>query len=330
MPVTQSGGLNVHNGVSVDQRLAQALYAGAPLPSLELGSETGGTPGFCEGNYSCVYARHISWSDATTPLAKEVHPVQAFDRLFGGFDTALSVDQIELRRAVKKNIMDFVLADANALRLKLGARDRQKLDEYTTSVYELDNKLQNLTINPDCAPGLRPGVPTNGAEDVTLMCDVMVLAMQCDMTRIITYMLGNALSQRAFPFLGISEGHHFLSHHAGDLDKIQKCQQINLWEMEQLAYLLNRMKAVQEPNGSLLDNSLVYFSSDVGDGDVHNHDNLPVLLAGRGGGITQPGRHIAFPEHTPLANLYVNILQGFGVPDSTFGWDGDQPLSGLS
>jgi hypothetical protein len=329
MPVLKTEGENIQNGISLDQRLAQALYTGAPLPSLELGSEGGGPTGDCDSGYSCAYSRNISWSGATTPVAKEVNPVEVFDRLFGGFDSTLTVEQVEQRRALKKNILDYVMADANSLRVKLGARDRQKLDEYMNSVYELDNKLQNLSLDDECIPGPRPAQPANAPEQIKLMCDVMVLAMQCDMTRIMSYMLGNAGSGRVHGFLGISEGHHYLSHHDNDPDKLQKIQQINLWEMEQLAYLLTKMDAIQEPTGSLLDNSLVLFSSECADGNSHHHFNLPVLLAGSGGGVIQPGRHIVFPENTPIANLFVSILQGFGVSDATFGMDGVGPLLGL-
>jgi hypothetical protein len=329
MPVFKSEGANIKNGVSVDQRIAQVIGGKNTFPSLELGVEGGASTGDCDSGYSCAYSRNISWSGPSTPVAKETNPLEAFDRLFKGFDSERTAQQVEVRRKLRKSVLDYVLEDAKQLKVQLGVSDRQKLDEHMESVYALETKINKETEITQCFPGPTPEYPKDFQAHVRLMSDILVLAFQCDMTRVATFMTGNAASNRVFGFLGIGEAHHYLSHHDKDAVKQAKLQKINTWEVEQLAYLLGKMKAIQEGEGNLLDNSLVYFSSEIEDGDSHDHKNLPIILAGKGGGSVTPGRHIQYHSSPSVADLYISIMNAMGVPDTTFGLDGKGPLPKL-
>lgn len=324
-------GADISIGPSVDQVAADFLADQTRLRSLELGCEGGGSTGGCDSGYSCAYSRNVSWRSATTPMPKEVNPRSVYDRLFAGFDPGETAQQIGKRQRYKQSVLDFVLDDAQRLSQRLGTRDRAKLDEYMTGVRELETRLETSTQGPSCEPFQRPdGTPADFQEHVRLMLDLVALAFQCDITRVATFMLGNGGSNRSYSFLGVSGAHHELSHHQGDSAKHAALQVIDTWEVEQLAYLLSKLKAAQDVEGSVLDNTLVFFSSEISDGNAHSHNNLPVLLAGRGGGAVSPGRHIAYPQSTPIANLFVSMLQSVGVSTSSFGDDGNGPLSGLA
>jgi len=329
MPVFKTEGADILNGTSLDQRIAQAVGNQTAFPSLELGSEGGGSTGGCDSGYSCAYSRNIAWSDANTPVAKETNPREAFDRLFSDKDTSMTPEQAAIRRQLKLSVLDFVLDDAKALNAKVGQRDREKLDEYMTAVNELEKRLNKPAEPNECVVGPKPDVPTDLPDHVRTMLDVMVLAMRCDQTRVITYMLGNAGSNKTHKFLGLNEGHHYLSHHEKKAEKQAKVQTINVWEVEQLAYLLAEMKKVQEIDGNLLDHSMVFFSSECADGNSHSHKNLPVLVAGRGNGALSPGRHINYDGAQPIADLYVSFMNAMGVADTTFGQDGTGPLANI-
>ena len=332
--VVKTEGANIQNGLSLDQRLAQVIGPQTTYPSLELGAEGGASTGNCDSGYSCAYSRNISWAGPATPMPKEVSAKEAFDRLFAGYDSELTSQQVALRRKLRLSVLDFVLDDAKTLRNKVGVKDRLKLDEYMESVYALETKISKEADAPQCYPGPKPASAQDFQTLVTQMCDIMVLAFQCDMTRIITFMTGNAGSSRVFNFLGVTNAHHYLSHHEQDPVKQADIQTINTWEVEPFSYLLQKMKAIQEPDGTLLDNSLVFFSSEVADGQKHHHVNLPVILAGKGGGVIKPGRHINYTgdkdNQQPIANLYISIMNTLGVSDQTFGMDGTAPLTGLT
>ena len=321
-------GRDIMNGISVDQVAANALGDHTAFRSLQLGSEGGSSVGGCDSGYSCAYARNISWASEAQPLPKETNPVSVFDRLFAGADPRDTVEARRKRKLYKSSILDFVKGDAQRLDGKLGTTDRRKLDEYVTGVRELEVRL-NSNDGPACDPGDRPGNNRDIRARVRAMADLMVLAFQCDLTRVITYMLGNAGSNRVYDFLGIGDGHHQISHHQNNPTNLAQLQTINIWEIEQLAYLIERMRSVQEPDGTLLDNSLVFFSSEIEDGNAHRHSNLPVILAGRGGGLVTPGRHIRFAGNTTIANLFISMLAGASVNVTSFGADGTGPLAGL-
>ncbi len=323
-------GADIANGISLDQHLANALGGDTTLRSLQLGIDGGSSAGGCDSGYSCAYARNVSWAGAATPLPKLTDPGVAFDRLFAGFDSGASSAELAQRLRQNTSLLDYVLGDATALSRRLGTSDRKKLDEHMNGVRELEMRLQSSMSGPVCDPGTRPAVDLGYEAHVRVMTDLMVLAMQCDVTRFTTFMLGNAGSNRSYDFLGVTGGHHELSHHGGDGAKQDALTRIGIWEVEQFAYLLDRMRMVDEGGESLLDHSVVFFSSEIEDGDSHSHFNMPILLAGKGGGAFTPGRHVVFDSEPSVGNLFVSILQAFGMPDTTFGDDGTGPLSGLS
>jgi hypothetical protein len=324
-------GRDIQNGISMDQVAANAIGDQTSFPSLQFGSEGGSSVGNCDSGYSCAYARNISWSGPATPIAKEVQPQAVFDRLFGGFDPQEDLEARARRKRYKQSILDFVKDDANRLQAKLGKSDKLKIDEYLTSLRELETRLQSMEPEPtSCIPGQRPMAGGDVRYHVQAMCDLMVLAFQCDLTRVITYMLGNAGSNRVYGFLGIGDGHHQISHHQNEPTNISQLTTIDTWEIEQLAYLLRRMKSVQEGESNLLDNSLVFFSSEIEDGNRHRHSNLPIILAGGGGGAIRSGRHIRYTNAPPIANLFISMLQTVGVEMASFGLEGTGPLAGLT
>jgi hypothetical protein len=323
--VRRSEGAEIENGISLDQVIAQAVGAQTALPSLQLGTEGGGPSGNCDSGYSCAYARNVSWAGPASPLAKEINPQNAFDRLFQGADAHLSAEERERRRQLRLSILDAVSEDARRLRLELGSVDRRKLDEYLTGVRELE--LRVATTSATTCSGNQPEPPADYRARVRAMSDVMVLAFRCDVTRVITFMQANAGSNQTYPWLGVADGHHQISHHQGNPANHAALQAIDTWEVEQLAYLLQQLAAISEPGGSVLDSSLVFFSSELEDGDAHRHTNLPVLLAGRGGGVVQPGRHLRWSSERKLADLFLTILAAFGIQRAGFGLDGTAPLS---
>jgi hypothetical protein len=317
-------------GVSADQIAAAQIGKLTRLPSLQVGIDGGSTAGDCDNGYSCAYARNISWAGPTTPLPKITNPQQIFDQIFAGFDPMASQADLEKRRAYNQSVLDSVTRDATSLSGKLGATDRGKLDQYMTGVRELERRIADTSV-VTCTPGMRPAKALDYPTQVQVTSDLMVLALQCDATRIITFMLGNAVSGRTYPFLGITRGHHDISHHGGNPTNIDQLQQIGTWEMEQLAYLMTKMKAVTEGDGSnMLYNSTIFLSSDISDGDRHNHDDLPVILGGHGGGVFTPGKHVAYAKatHTTTSSLLVTMLTTIGIKDATLG-DSTGPLTDL-
>jgi hypothetical protein len=322
-------GEDIQNGISADQVAANVIGKTTRFPSLQLGLEGGSSAGGCDSGYSCAYARNISWSGPATPLPKLTNPQTVFDRLFMGFDPTATAAEQERRRRLKKSVLDFAVADVQSLNAKLGRTDRRKVDEYLTGVRALEGRLTETVVT--CTPGTRPAASNPAVTDhARIMTDLMVLAMQCDLTRVISFMLGNAGSGRSFTFLGVTGGHHQLSHHQMNQTNLDAIQKINIWEMEQIAYLLQKMKGITDSDGnSMLFNSAVFVSSEISDGDRHNHDDMPVILAGNGGGVLKPGRHLLFPTatRTPLSNLLLAMNATAGVTDK-FG-DGTAPLANL-
>lgn len=324
-------GTNIRNGISMDQVAANELGAHTLFPSLQLGAEGGGSTGNCDSGYSCAYARNISWSGPSTPLAKEVNPQAVFDRLFSGVDPQATAEQRRKRKLYKLSILDFVREDATQLQQKLGRTDRAKLDEYLTGVRELETRIRAAEDAPVCEPGTRPEGSSDVRTRVKNMSDLMVLAFQCDLTRVISFMLGNAGSNRVYEFLGIGEGHHQISHHQDNPANFAMLQTIGTWEVEQLSYLLQELKRRQDPDGTpLLDNTVVFFSSEIEDGNSHSHRNMPILLAGKAGGALRPGRHIRYEREQKVGDLFISLLQASGVQVSSFGDDGTAPLPDLS
>jgi hypothetical protein len=319
-------------GISADQVAAKAIGSATRIGSMQIGMTGGSTAGNCDSGYGCAYARYISWSDVTTPLPKLVDPVKVFDQIFAGVNPTESATAAAKRRAYDKSVLDSITGDAKGLVPKLGKSDNVKLDQYMTSVRALETKLMAMTPVSQCTPGTKPAATTDFPTKVTMMSDLMVLAMQCDATRIISFMLGNAGSGQTYPNLGITAGHHDISHHASDPTKLSQLATIGLWEITQLAYLMNKMKAVTEgtDGSNMLHNSTIFFSSEISDGNRHNHDDMPVILAGHGGGALQPGKHVTFPASMKqkVSNLLVTMLGTAGVANAAVG-DSTGPLTGL-
>jgi hypothetical protein len=324
----KTSGSDVRVGPSVDQVAAVVLGKSTRLPSLEIGCEGGKPAGTCDNGYTCAYQTNLSWRSATVPMPKEVDPRLVFERLFGdrmGADTNASRAKRERDR---RSVLDFVAEDTRHLRDRLGGSDRRKLDEYLTAVREVESRIHRA--QPAVEVGrdklVRPtGVPEDYREHARLLAELITLAFQADLTRVATFVLGNDGSNRSYREAGVTEGHHDISHHGGDPAKHEKLRAINRLHIARLAYMLERLKAIPEGNGRLLDRCLIVYGSGISDGDRHNHDNLPVLVAG--GGV-RGGRHIRYPAGTPLCNLYLSLLDRAGVMADRFG-DSTGRLAGL-
>jgi hypothetical protein len=309
----------LQNGPSADQIAARALRGRTRLPSLELGCESGSGVGACDTGYSCAYTHNISWASATVPMPKEVNPRAVFDRLFAGADAGLNAEQKELRSRRRLSVLDFVRDDTQRLQQRLGARDNEKLDEYLTGIRELEQSIAE-TSAAECSFPERPEGPASNPTDyVDQMLRLALLAFQCDLTRVITFMLGNAGSNRSYGFLGFPGGHHEYSHHLGNRDKQRALAAIGRWEVDRLARLAIEMSKVREGDGSLLDNSLMFFSSEIEDGNAHSHQNLPVLLVGKGGGAIRSGRHVRAAAGTEIGDVMLTMLRTVGVEQASFG-----------
>jgi hypothetical protein len=325
--VKKTAGADIVNATSLDQLLAPSLSKDLSFSSLELGTDGGATVGDCDTGYSCSYIRSISWADAQSPLPKQTDPRAVFDRLFSGYDPAQTSAERQKRRAYRKSVLDYARDDASALQTKLGKSDRAKLDEYLTSIRELEQRLDRPSAV--CTPGAPPGDGLPFAQRARAMIDLMAVAFACDLTRVATFMLGNGGSSNSHPQIGITEAHHELSHHANKADNLTKLTAINTWEIGEYAYLLKKLSEITDVDGkSGLDNSVVYLSSEIEDGDTHNHSNLPVLVAGGGGGTLATGTHKKFSNQN-VSNLFVSLLGALGKPTPTFGDDGNAPLPGI-
>ena len=318
----KTDGADLRAGVSVDQAAAQQIGHRTRFPSLEIGCEGGKNAGECDHGYSCAYQSNLSWRSETTPVAKQINPRLVFDRLFGSAAGRDSGDDIAREDRRNKSILDFIGDDARQLSQTLGAADRRKLDEYLTGVRELEQRINRgrPTVDLGVAKYPRPlGIPADYQEHLRLMADLLVLAFQCDLTRIVTFVLANDGSNRSYRTVGVSDGHHDLSHHGGDTAKQEKIQKINQFHTAQLAYLLQKLKAIPEGTGSLLDHSMILYGSGISDGNSHSHDDLPILLAGKAKGTIKTGRHLRLPRETPLTNLYVSMLDRMQVNVDGFG-----------
>ena len=328
----KTAGADIKNGPSVDQIAAQRIGDRTKFASLEIGCERGAQAGDCDSGYSCAYSSSISWRSETTPVAKEVNPRLVFERLFGSGEAGEEAESRFRRERYRKSILDLVLEDAMALSKQLGKRDALKLDEYLAGVREIEKRLERIEKENPTAfldASQRPkGIPADYGEHIRLMGDMMVLAFQADLTRISTFMLANDGSNRPFRNIGITDGHHDISHHANEAAKLEKKRQIDKWQAEQVAYILERMQSVKELDGTLLDNSMVVFGAGISDGNRHNHDDLPILFAGKGGGSIRTGRHVRFPKDTPMTNLFITMLDKVGVDVEKLG-DSTGKLQGL-
>jgi hypothetical protein len=330
----KTDGADIKNDISVDQVAAQHVGDATRFSSLELGLESSGQAGRCDSGYSCIYTSNMSWRNATSPMSKEIDPTALFDRLFSGQTVKETRQAKSVREKYRKSIIDFVLDDAERLQKVLPNTDRRKLDEYLYSIRDVEKRLggaEKLRFNEQGVPDYpRPlGVPKEMAKHAELMMDMIALAFQTDSTRILTFMFTNAGSNRSYPEIGIDEGHHELSHHGKSEEKQKKIATINRFHVDRFSYLLTRLKSISEGNGTLLDNCMLMYGSGISDGDRHNHDDLPIILAGGGAGRIKTGRHIRYPNRTPLCNLYVYMLNEMGAKVDKFG-DSNAKLDKLS
>jgi hypothetical protein len=315
----KTDGSDIRAGVSVDQAAAATIGDQTRLSSLEIGCEAGAMAGNCDSGYSCVYSSTMSWKAATQPLPKEVNPKSVFDRLFGG-GSAAERAKVKARR---QSVIDVVREDYKDLNTKVSKQDQRKLDEYMTSIHDIEQRLERAMHMPEVkvpeGVAKPAGIPASYEEHIKLMGDLMVLAFQTDVTRIATFVIANEGSNKPYAFVGVPEGHHDLSHHGNDKVKKEKIAKINTFHVTQLAYVLGRLKAVKEGDGTLLDHCMIAYGSANSDGNAHNHDNLPLLLAGKAGGSIKQGHHVRFPKETPINNLWVAMLQRMGVKVSSLG-----------
>ena len=307
-------------GTTADQLAAQQIGRETQLPSLELSMDMLQTTGQCDNGYACVYQNNLSWSSPTTPLPSEAHPRIVFERLFGE-GGSLAERRLALRK--RASLLDFVTSDIASLKRKLGPADQAKVSEYLDTVREVERRIQKAEA--DAATSSLPvdldrplGVPASYADHAKLMFDLQVLAMQGDITRVISFQLARETSNRTYPETGVSDPHHPLSHHGNDPEKIARMAKINAFHVSLFAYYLERLKATPEGNGSLLDHSVILYGSGIGNPNVHDHTNLPILVAGGAAGGMKGGRHIRYDQPVPLANLHLTLMDKVGVKIDSF------------
>jgi hypothetical protein len=321
----KTAGNDIEVGTSVDQVAAARTPGRTRLASLELGCDVGRKAGRCDSGYSCAYQFNFAWKTPSLPLPPEVDPRVVFEKLFG--DPGMTDPEERARRLrSRRSLLDFVREDARALETRLGTGDRQKLDEYLTGVRELERKIQHAeTFTRNLPDAEAPtGIPDTYVGHIRLLYDLMVLAFQTDATRISTFLVAHDGSNRSFAEIGVPDGHHYLSHHGNDGAKIEKLRQIDRFYAEQFAYFLSKLESVREDDRTLLDRVMIVFGGGHSDGNAHRHTDLPVVLAGRGGGL-RSGRHV---DHggKPMTNLYLSLLERFGTPVERIG-DSTGPLS---
>jgi hypothetical protein len=303
--------------VTVDQIAAQHLGTETPLASLELGLERPDFAGFCDGGFSCAYVNTVSWRDSATPLPMETDPRAAFERIFGDGDSTNPRARL-IQSQQDRSILDGVMRDASRLNAALGTGDRHKLAQYLDATRDVERRIQMAETRSGELPLAdiaRPaGEPEHFEDYAKLMFDLQVLAFQCDITRVMTFMFGKEVSNRSFPEIGVPEPHHATSHHQNDPVSIEQITKINTFHVQLFAYYLDRLRATPDGDGSLLDHATVLYGAGMSDPNTHGHNNLPTIVAG-GGGVGRPGgRHVRYDENTPLTNLFVTLLEGVDVP----------------
>ncbi len=325
----KTAGADIRLGISVDQVAANAIGDETRFASLELSTDGARKSGGCDSGYSCAYQFNLAWRSETTPMAPEHNPRLVFERLFGAGNGEERKRNYQSRVAQKRSILDFVLADARTLHGQLGLNDQQKLDEYLTGVREIERRIQkteHFGAISDIKMKTPAGIPSNHQEHIRLMIDLMVLAFRTDSTRVCTFSFAHDGSNRNFRDIGVSEGHHSLSHHRDNEDWLRKIAKIDRFYAEQFAYYLAQMSSAKDSDGkSLLENSMTVYASGLSDGNRHSHNKLPVIVAGHGGGELTPGRHVSLGRDTPMTNLYVTMLNKMGVNATSFG-DSTGPL----
>lgn len=314
--VKKTAGADIHAGPSIDQLVAQQVGHLTRFPSLELTCDSVRKSGNCDSGYSCAYQYNLAWKSPTTPVAPEPNPRMVFERLFGTGKPGERGASLQRRKEQQKSILDFVMDDAAELNSDMTARDRAKLDQYLTSIREIEKRIEqaeHFGKTPDPNVETPGGIPASFQEHIALMFDMMLLAFQTDSTRIATFLLANEGSNRSFPEIGIPEGHHYLSHHQGKREMMEKISEIDTFYVEQLARFLEKMEQTRDVDGkSLLHNSMIVYGCGNSDGNRHTHTNLPIILAGGGGGAFSPGRYVKYGG-VPMSNLLLSMADRMGA-----------------
>ena len=324
----RTDGADIRAGVTIDQMAAAEIGQQTPLPSLELAIEDySGLVGSCDVGFSCTYMNTIAWRTPTTPLPMEINPRVVFDRLFG--DGATAEQRLE-RIEQERSILDAVTGEVKRLERGLGSSDRTRVSEYLDTVREIERRIQlaekqnqNSALDVPASPS---GIPDDHQEHTKLMFDLMALAFQADITRISTFMMAREVSYRTFPMLGISESFHPASHHQNNPARLENLTKINTYHVGLVAYFLQRLKATPDGDGNLLDHSLILYGSGMSNSNIHNHAPLPIFVAGGAAGRMKGGRHLKYPENTPMSNLLLTILEKAGIHRESVG-DSTGPLS---
>lgn len=315
-------GSDAFAGITADQFAAQVIGQDTPLPSLELATEDhSGLIGACDRDYGCIYMNTLSWRTPTTPNPMEINPRKVFERLFGQGGT---VEQRLARQAEDRSILDGVVGQTRSLRSSLGQNDQQKINDYLESIREIERRLQqaeaSIARNADFViPEAPAGIPFVYEEHLQMMFDLMILAYQSEITRVSTFMMARELSNRTYPMVGVSEGHHAISHHQNDPEKMAKNVNIQTWHVGQFKRFLEKMDAIQEGDGTLLDNSILLFGSNMSNSNAHDHYPLPNVLVGGGAGTMKGGLHIKYDQRTPMTNLVLTMLRKAGVDQAGLG-----------
>ena len=328
--VRKTAGADIHAGVSIDQVVANEVGHLTRFASLELTCDAVRKSGNCDSGYSCAYQHNLSWKSPTQPMAPEPNPRLLFERLFGEGNVGQRKQNIAMRQAQQRSILDFVMDDARALQRQLGSRDVAKLDEYLTSVREIEKRIdraEKFKDVPDPGVPTPPGIPASFEEHMQLMYSMMLLAFQTDTTRIATFLLAGDGNNRPFSDIGIAEGHHHLSHHQNDKEMVEKVGEIDLWYMKQFAWFLKKMEETKDLDGnSLLHNSMIIYGCGNSDGNRHTHHNLPIVLAGKGGGTLEAGRYVKAGGQ-PMSNLFLTMADRMGVKNLERFGDSTKPLT---
>jgi Protein of unknown function (DUF1552) len=322
---------DILSGVSCDQIVASQTGSKMRFPSLEVGIEDARQAGDCDSGYSCAYTNNLAWKSETQPLPPILNPRQLFERLFGQ-GAALSAEARLQQSRIRRSVMDLVITDTAKLQSTLGPTDKRKLDEYLSSIREIERQLDKAEHDKtQINPGMEKpyGIPADFAEHFKLMTDMVTVAFQADMTRVVTFIVTREGTSRAYRELGIPDGHHPLTHHRNDPTTMEKVAQINTYHTEQFAKWITRLKAIREGDATMLDNAMIVYGAGLSDGNRHTHEDLPTLIAGRGGKSFKTGQRIVHRRETPMANLYLTMMDRMGVRVENFG-DATGRLDGLT
>jgi hypothetical protein len=324
--------IDIKASVSCDQLVANAIGRQTRFPSLEVGLEDARQAGDCDSGYSCAYTNNLSWKNETQPLPPILDPRSLFDRLFGE-DAALSPEERAQRNKYRRSILDFIAEDTRSLQGALGPTDRRKLDQYLGSIRDIELQIEkaekdNAQIDPRMDKPY--GIPQDFAEHFKLMTDMITVAFQADLTRVVTFLVTREGTSRAYREIGISDGHHPLTHHRNQIELMDKVAEINLYHVQQFAKWVEILKSSQDPDGnSILDNSMIVYGAGLADGNSHTHHDLPTLIAGTGGKFIKAGRRVAYRKETPMCNLFLTMMDRMGCPVEHFG-DSTGHLPGLN